>query len=95
MWIAGRRAGSNGTEKRVGSWRGHVRAVFGAMRSAADGVLAVVFAPRCAACDGLLDSPMRGPVCEACWASLRPLAPPLCDRCGDQIPSWRTISLTG
>ena len=94
MWIAVRRSKTNGTEERAGGWR-RVRAAVGVTRGAVDGVLAVVFAPRCAACDCLLDAPTRGPVCEACWVSLRPLAPPLCDRCGDQIPSWRTTSLAG
>jgi len=93
MWIAARRSRATKTEGRPGNWR--ARAAAGAVRAAADGVLAVVFAPRCAACDRLLDAPTRGPVCEACWASLRPLSPPLCDRCGDQIPSWRAASLAG
>lgn len=92
MWITGRRARSKGTEEPAGSAGGRIRAALGAIRSAADGVLAVVIAPRCAACDGLLDSPTRGPVCEICWASLRPLTPPLCDRCGDPLPSRREIS---
>ena len=95
MWIAARRSRPSETEAGAGRERRRAGAAFGAIRSAADGVLAVVFAPRCAACDHLLDAPTRGPVCEACWASLRPLAPPLCDRCGDQIPSWRTTSLAG
>ena len=95
MWIAARRSRPSETEAGAGRGRRRARAAFGAIRIAADGVLAVVFAPRCAACDHLLDAPTRGPVCEACWASLRPLAPPLCDRCGDQIPSWRTTSLAG
>jgi competence protein ComFC len=32
-------------------------------------------------------------VCERCWQSIRPLTPPLCDRCGDPLPAWRAISL--
>jgi ComF family protein len=31
-------------------------------------------------------------VCSRCWESIRPLTPPLCDRCGDPLPSWRAIS---
>jgi len=31
-------------------------------------------------------------VCARCWQSILPLTPPLCDRCGDPLPSWRTIS---
>jgi ComF family protein len=63
------------------------------LRSAIDGVLAVVLAPACAACDDLLEQPTRGPVCSACWRSILPLTPPLCDRCGDPLPTWRTISV--
>jgi ComF family protein len=53
-------------------------------------VLAVVFAPACAACDRPLECPTRGPVCEQCWASILPLTPPLCDACGDPLATWRT-----
>ena len=58
-----------------------------------EALLAVVLAPSCAACDQLLDHPTRGPVCDACWASIVPITPPVCDRCGDPLPTWREISL--
>ena len=58
-----------------------------------DAVLSVVLAPSCAACDTLLEHPTRGPVCELCWLSVRPFTPPLCDSCGDPLPSWRVISV--
>jgi ComF family protein len=58
-----------------------------------DAVLSVILAPCCAACGELLEQPTRGPVCEPCWQSVRPLRPPLCDCCGDPLPSWRVISL--
>ncbi len=54
-----------------------------------DGVVAVAIAPECAACGSVLDRPLRGPVCEACWAAIHPFSPPLCDGCGDPLPSWR------
>jgi ComF family protein len=63
------------------------------MRSLVDALLAVLLAPRCAACAGWLDRPTSGPVCAACWDSILPLTPPLCDRCGDPLPSWRLVSL--
>lgn len=63
-----------------------------ALRTAADAVLSVVLAPSCAACGELLEHPTRGPVCRGCWHSILPLTPPLCDRCGDPLPSWRVIS---
>ena len=28
-----------------------------------------------------------------CWQSILPLTPPLCDRCGDPLPTWRVASL--
>lgn len=55
-------------------------------------VLAVLLAPRCAACDSLLAAPLDGPVCAQCWASILPITPPLCETCGDPLPSWRAIS---
>ena len=58
-----------------------------------DALLAVLFAPACAACGRQLERPTRGPVCEACWGSIRALTPPLCAACGDPLPTWRTISL--
>lgn len=62
------------------------------VRSAADGLLAVLIAPSCAACGRLLDAPSRGPVCASCWSAIRPITPPVCERCGDPLPSWRVIS---
>jgi ComF family protein len=57
-----------------------------------DAVATIVLAPSCAACGTLLDHPSRGPVCPTCWQSIRPLTPPLCDACGDPLPTWRAIS---
>ena len=59
----------------------------------ADALVSVVLAPVCAACDRPLEQPTQGPVCPACWQSIRPLTPPLCDRCGDPLPSWRVVTL--
>jgi ComF family protein len=55
--------------------------------------MSVVFSPACAACDELLERPTNGPVCERCWQSILPLTPPLCDRCGDPLPTWRLVSI--
>jgi ComF family protein len=63
------------------------------LRAAADALLSVVLAPSCAACGELLEHPTSGPVCGICWRSILPLTPPLCERCGDPLPSWRVISL--
>jgi ComF family protein len=61
--------------------------------AALDAVLSVVLAPACATCEQPLDQPTQGPVCPVCWRSILPLTPPLCDGCGDPLPTWRTISL--
>jgi ComF family protein len=64
-----------------------------AWTDAIDAVLSVVLAPSCAACDELLDRPTDGAVCDRCWRSILPFTPPVCDRCGDPLPAWRSISV--
>ena len=61
-------------------------------RKVTDALLAVLLAPACAACARPLDAPSRGPICLACWHAIVPITPPVCDACGDPLPSWRTIS---
>jgi ComF family protein len=46
------------------------------------------------ACSELLEQPTRGPVCGACWRSIPPLTPPICDVCGDPLPDWRIRDLS-
>ena len=58
-----------------------------------DALLAVLLAPVCAACEKPLDEPTRGPVCRSCWQTIRFFTPPLCDVCGDPLPSWRVIGV--
>ena len=53
----------------------------------ADALIAALFAPVCVACRRVLDTPMRSVVCAACWQSLRVFTPPLCDRCGEPLPT--------
>ena len=36
---------------------------------------------------------MAGPVCPVCWVGIRLVLPPLCDRCGDPLPSWRLLTI--
>jgi ComF family protein len=62
---------------------------------AADGLVGVLLAPACAACAAPLTFPTRGPVCDACWAGIAPFPPPLCDRCGDPLLSWRSADPEG
>ena len=68
-------------------------ALHSALLTSGDALLTIVLAPSCAACGELLDQPMRGPVCAGCWQSIRPLTPPICDACGDPLPTWRRVSL--
>ena len=49
---------------------------------ALDAILAVVWAPRCAACDDPLDAPTRGVVCRRCWGGIPAIAAPVCGHCG-------------
>src|SRR5712671_5718764 len=58
----------------------------------ADSLLAVLFAPECAACGTLLASPTRGSVCAACWSAVVRVRAPFCETCGDPLPSWRVLS---
>lgn len=65
------------------------------IRALLDGVLAVLVAPRCAACATLLERPLDGAVCAGCWARLPRFSPPLCARCGDPLAGWRVAAVTG
>ena len=76
-----------------GPVRAFLHSCIPAFRSVADSVLAVLLAPSCAACGELLEHPTSGPVCASCWRSILPLTPPVCDRCGDPLPTWRAISV--
>src|SRR5215510_9757876 len=54
---------------------------------AANALVRTFLAPTCAACDGLLHTPLKSPVCEGCWRSVPALTPPCCVRCGDALAS--------
>ena len=59
------------------------------IRGLLDGALAALLAPCCAVCGALLDRPLDGAVCPACWARVPRFSPPLCSRCGDPLPAAR------
>lgn len=50
--------------------------------AALNGVLAALLAPACVSCATILERPLDGPVCPACWRAVRRVTPPLCPRCG-------------
>jgi len=49
------------------------------LRPLADGIVAVLLAPACAACHEPLEHPTRGAVCDACWSAIVPTSPLGCD----------------
>ncbi|RPI52697.1 MAG: ComF family protein [Acidobacteria bacterium] len=49
-------------------------------------LIAALLAAPCAVCQAVLDEPLTGCVCQTCWASIRPITPPICDACGDPLP---------
>ena len=55
------------------------------LRSAADALLAVLFAPLCGACRQPLLHPTRGCICAECWDGVLKVTPPICSRCGDHV----------
>ena len=59
-----------------GDQRKRFRSLNNIVALAADAVMAVVFAPACASCASVLESPLDGPVCSACWRGIGPLPLP-------------------
>jgi ComF family protein len=57
-----------------------------ASRLLLDPVLAVVFPSRCPACAAALERPLKGPLCERCWAGLPRHKGPCCG-CGVPMPA--------
>ena len=55
--------------------------------AALDAILAVAWAPRCAACDDPLERPTEGIVCGNCWRRVRCIEAPICERCGVGVPA--------
>ena len=61
------------------------------IRRVIDGVLSVAWAPVCATCDVLLETPTQGVVCGKCWRDLPLITAPVCNRCGDPISSQTAV----
>jgi len=64
------------------------------IRALANAAISVLLAPYCACCGAALATPAGGAVCDACWSAVPTTVPPLCDLCGDALPSWRQLDLT-
>jgi ComF family protein len=60
------------------------------LRALADAALAVLLAPCCATCGGVLERPLDGAICAGCWARVARFSPPLCAVCGEPLPSRRS-----
>ncbi len=65
------------------------------LRALAEAVLAAVLAPQCAVCAVVLDHPLDGAVCAACWSRVVRFTPPCCEHCGAPLPSARVAATTG
>jgi ComF family protein len=57
-----------------------------------DGALRALFAPTCVACRCPIGGDRHGPVCAACWAAVRSVSAPWCDRCGEPLRTWRSVA---
>ncbi len=68
------------------------RRISAVARTVADSAISILLAPSCAACARGLEQPTRGVVCDDCWCAITPILPPVCDACGDPLPSWRVIN---
>jgi ComF family protein len=60
------------------------------LRLLADAALSVLLAPCCALCGTVLRRPLDGAICAACWGRVARFSPPLCQHCGEPLPSART-----
>lgn len=61
------------------------------IRGLADALISVLIAPACACCARPLETPSHGVVCDACWAAVPLTTEPLCEICGDALPTWRRL----
>jgi len=61
------------------------------VRALADALTSVLLAPLCACCRVPLDHPTTSAVCGACWSAIPQAEGPLCEVCGDTLPSWRHL----
>ena len=53
-----------------------------------NGLLDLIYPPRCLVCGIDLD---EGALCPVCERSFKPILPPFCDRCGEPVPAERLV----
>jgi len=53
-------------------------------------IVRTLLEPACASCGLVLERPLDGAVCERCWLGIESVAPPWCERCGDELPGWQS-----
>jgi ComF family protein len=56
-------------------------------RTAIDSLAAVFFPAPCRICAETLCTASRVPICEKCFAAIKPIAPPICSCCGRSLPA--------
>lgn len=59
-----------------GDQRSAFRSASSSAADALNAAMAFVIAPACASCGAVLDAPLAGPVCAACWAAVPPVPLP-------------------
>ena len=59
------------------------------LRTLVDAVVAALLAPVCAICGAVLERPLDGAVCSACWSRVVRFTPPVCAACGSALASAR------
>jgi ComF family protein len=55
------------------------------LATVSDALIATLFAPPCASCGAVLETPTSSPVCETCWRNVRRITPPICAVCGGAV----------
>ncbi len=55
------------------------------LSDAANATVRLFLAPVCLCCRAPLDTPLRSPVCPACWRGITAITPPCCVICGDAL----------
>ena len=68
-----------------GDPRRRFRSLNNTIAAAADAVIAMAFAPSCASCAMVLETPLAGSICETCWNGIPPFALPWTPEPGSAI----------